>query len=102
MTNTSRSTLTRQQLELINRRTIQYPLQIAEKDYFLALAIQLVYNSPLGSELIFKGGTALHHCYLSQKRFSEDLDFTAIDPDLSLDEIQEVLESDGTFRVNKS
>ncbi len=102
MTNTSRSTLTRQQLELINRRTIQYPLQIAEKDYFLALAIQLVYNSPLGSKLIFKGGTALHHCYLPQKRFSEDLDFTAIDPDLSLEEIQEVLESDGTFRVNKS
>lgn len=102
MTNTSRSTLTRPQLELINRRTIEYPLQIAEKDYFLALAIQLVYNSPLGSKLIFKGGTALHHCYLPQKRFSEDLDFTAIDPDLSLEEIQEVLESDGTFRVNKS
>ena len=99
---TSRSRLTRQQLELINRRTIQYPLQIAEKDYFLALAIQLVYDSPLGSKLIFKGGTALHHCYLSQKRFSEDLDFTAIDPDISLEEIVVVLESDGTFRVNKS
>jgi predicted nucleotidyltransferase component of viral defense system len=69
MTNTSNSTsrnrLTRQQLELINRRTIQYPLQIAEKDYFLALAIQLVYNSSLAGNLIFKGGTALHHCYLS-------------------------------------
>jgi hypothetical protein len=25
--------LTRQQLELINRKTLQYPLQIAEKDY---------------------------------------------------------------------
>jgi hypothetical protein len=97
-----RNRLTRQQLELINRRTIQYPLPIAEKDYFLALAIQLVYNSPLGSKLIFKGGTALHHCYLPQKRFSEDLDFTAIGPDISLEEIRMVLESDGTFRVNKS
>jgi len=102
MTTTLRSTLTRQQLELINRRTIQYPLQIAEKDYFLALVIQLVYNSPIGSKLIFKGGTAFHHCYLHQKRFSEDLDFTSIYPDLSLEEVQEVLESDGTFRVNKS
>jgi predicted nucleotidyltransferase component of viral defense system len=94
--------LTRQQLELINRRTIQYPLQIAEKDYFLSLAIQHVYDSPLGIKLIFKGGTALHHCYLPQKRFSEDLDFTSIDPDISLEDIQDILESDGTFRVNKS
>ena len=69
--------LTRQQLELINRRTIGYLLQIAEKDYFLALAIQLVYRLPLGEKLIFKGGTAIHHCYLPQTRFSEDLDFTA-------------------------
>ena len=100
--NTSRKRLTRQQLELINRRTSQYPLQIAEKDYFLALTVQLVYSSSLGSKLIFKGGTALHHCYLPLKRFSEDLDFTAIDPDITLEEIQTVLESDGTFRVTKS
>ncbi|MCJ7624178.1 MAG: hypothetical protein MUO76_11795 [Anaerolineaceae bacterium] len=44
--NTSRNKLTRQQLELINRRTIQYPTPVAEKDYFLALAIQLVHMSP--------------------------------------------------------
>ena len=39
--------LTRQQLELINRRTIRYPLPIAEKDYYLALAVQLIHHSPL-------------------------------------------------------
>ena len=94
--------LNRQQLELINRRTIRYPLQIAEKDYFLALAIQLVYGSGLGNKLVFKGGTAIHHCYLPQKRFSEDLDFTSLDPNISIEEIVSVLESDGTFRVNKS
>jgi len=86
--------LTRQQLEIINRRTIRYPLQIAEKDYFLALAIQLVYTSPLAQKLIFKGGAAVHHCYLDQKRFSEDLDFTSLDTDLSAEEIGAVLESD--------
>jgi hypothetical protein len=59
--------LTRRQLELINRRMLHYPLQIAEKDYFLALAIQLVYSSALGSNLVFKGGTAIYHCYLPQK-----------------------------------
>ena len=95
------NTLNRQQLELINRRTLGYPLQVAEKDYYLALAIRLVYNSDLASKLIFKGGTALYHCYLPQKRFSEDLDFTSIDPSISVDEIAAVLESDGTFRINK-
>ena len=99
---TSMNKLTRQQLGLINRRTIRYPLQIAEKDYYLALAIQLVYNSPLGSKLIFKGGTSIHHCYLQQKRFSEDLDFTSLDANVSGEEIASVLESDGTFRVNKT
>ena len=94
--------LTRQQLELINRRTIKYPLQIAEKDYFLALAIQLIYKSSLGRNLVFKGGTAIHHCFLQQRRFSEDLDFTSLDPSISLDEVTEVLESDGTFQVNKT
>lgn len=106
MINISRDTpmnkLTRQQLELINRRTIGYPLQIAEKDYYLALAIQLVSNSPLKEKLIFKGGTAIYHCYLPQKRFSEDLDFTSIDPNISAEELGAVLESDGTFQVNKS
>jgi predicted nucleotidyltransferase component of viral defense system len=68
--------LIRPQFELINRKTIKYPLQIAEEDYFLALAIQLVYDSFLSKKLIFKGGTAIHHCYLPQRRFSEDLDFT--------------------------
>lgn len=94
--------LTRQQLELINRKTIQYPLQIAEKDYFLALAVQLVYDSPLKEKLVFKGGTALHHCYLPQMRFSEDLDFTSIDSAISYKEVQDILESNGIFSVNKS
>jgi predicted nucleotidyltransferase component of viral defense system len=93
--------LTRQQLELINRRTLQYPLPIAEKDYFLALAVKLIYSSQINSSLVFKGGTALHHCYLKQYRFSEDLDFTSLDKQISMDELISILESDGTFRVNK-
>ena len=94
--------LTRRQLELINSRTIQYPLHTAEKDYFLALAVQVICESQLSNSLVFKGGTALHHCFLSQQRFSEDLDFTSLDQEISLDELVSVLEIDGTFRVNKS
>ena len=105
MTNTSNNTsgnhLTRQQLEIINRQTIQYPLPIAEKDYYLTLAIKLIYNSPLKAKLVFKGGTALHHSYLSQKRFSEDLDFTSLDNELSKREVISVLESSDVFLVKK-
>ncbi len=101
LNNISPKELTRRQLELINRRMLHYPLPIAEKDYFLALAIRVVANSSLSDKLIFKGGTALHHCYLPQKRFSEDLDFTSLDSQISLDEIVSVLEESGIFRANK-
>lgn len=105
MTNTSINTpknkLTRQQLELINRRSLKYRIDIAQKDYFLALILQLIYNSPLKNKLVFKGGTALHHSYLSQKRFSEDIDFTSLDNEISFKEVKEVIEEDGTFVVDK-
>ena len=97
----SNNRLTRQQLEIINKRTIQYPLPIAEKDYFLAQTTKLIYDSPLKNKLIFKGGTALHHCYLSQKRFSEDLDFTSLDSEISKGEVVTILESTGIFQVKK-
>jgi predicted nucleotidyltransferase component of viral defense system len=62
--------ITRQQLEIINRKTLRYPLQIAEKDYLLTLVMQIVYQSDLQDTLVFKGGTALHHCYLEQTRWN--------------------------------
>jgi predicted nucleotidyltransferase component of viral defense system len=83
----SKKKITRQQLEIINRRKLLYPLPIAQKDYFLALALDIIFSSDLKERLLFKGGTALHHCYLSQKRFSEDLDFTALDKTITLNEI---------------
>lgn len=93
--------ITRQQLQIRNRRTLKYPLDIAEKDYYLTEAIKLISESPLGEQLVFKGGTALHHCYLPQHRFSEDLDFTAQDPDLTLERVVSALESTGQFTVRK-
>lgn len=93
--------LTRQQLEIINRKTIKYPLHIAEKDYFLALVLQLTSESPLGEKLVFKGGTALHHCYLDQYRFSEDLDFSSGKNPVSLEEVQEVFASAEYLEIKK-
>lgn len=93
--------ITKQQLQLINRKTLKYPLDIAEKDYHLALAVKLISESPLGEKLVFKGGTAIHHCYLPQHRFSEDLDFTSLDHELDMSTVTETLESSGDFTVKK-
>lgn len=82
--------LSKAQLQIINRRGLQYPLDAAEKDYFLALVVKILYESELKEKLVFKGGTALYHTYLPQLRFSEDLDFTAISP-VSLEELEKVL-----------
>jgi len=83
--------LSKSQLQIINRRSnLQYPLDTAEKDYFLALVSKIIYESPLKERLVFKGGTALHHTYLPQLRFSEDLDFTAISA-ITLQELASVL-----------
>lgn len=46
----------------------------AEKDYFQNIILFILYQA-YGSELVFKGGTALNKCY-GLDRFSEDLDFT--------------------------
>lgn len=92
---------TRQQLQLINRRTLRYPLDIAEKDYYLAVAVKLISESTLGSQLVFKGGTALHHCYLPQQRFSEDLDYTSLVPGLDIETVVTTLQSTGEFTVRK-
>jgi predicted nucleotidyltransferase component of viral defense system len=93
--------ITRQQLQILNRRTLKYPLDIAEKDYYLTEAIKLISESPLGERVVFKGGTALHHCYLPQHRFSEDLDFTSQDHDLTLASVVSTLESTSQFTVRK-
>ena len=93
--------ITRQQLQLINRRTLKYPLDIAEKDYYLSVAVKLISESALGEQLVFKGGTALHHCYLPQYRFSEDLDFTSLVPGLDIEAVVATLQSTGEFVVRK-
>jgi predicted nucleotidyltransferase component of viral defense system len=93
--------ITRAQLQATNQRTLGYTLAMAEKDYFLAVALALLADSPLRDVLVFKGGTALHHCYLPQYRFSEDVDFTSSRQDLALADVKSALERDGRFEVRK-
>ena len=81
--------LDKAQLSIINKK-LKYPLAIAEKDYFLALVCKIIYDSELRTKLIFKGGTALYHTYLPQLRFSEDLDFSTNQSDITLDNVKAV------------
>jgi len=53
--------LSKAQLSIINKNSQKYPLATAEKDYILALVLQIIYNTSLKDKLIFKGGTAIHH-----------------------------------------
>ncbi len=93
--------LSRQQLEILNRKSFRYPLQIAEKDYLLALVLQLISRSSLGKKLVFKGGTSLHHCYLEQHRFSEDMDFSSGQQSISFKEVQKVLAGADYLAIKK-
>lgn len=92
--------LNKAQLSLINKNNFRYPLAIAEKDYFLAVVLKIIYSSPLENKLVFKGGTALNHLYLDQLRFSEDLDFGTIKP-VALDDIKVVLDQYDFLEIKK-
>ena len=83
--------LNKSDLSILNKKSLKYRLADAEKDYLLAVVSKIIYNSPLGNALVFKGGTAIHHCYLPQTRFSEDLDFTSLDKAIKLQDIKAVL-----------
>tara|TARA_B110000211_G_C13881376_1_gene465279 strand:+ start:457 stop:729 length:273 start_codon:yes stop_codon:yes gene_type:complete len=52
-----------------------------EKDYWVALALHLIFKDKIGKETVFKGGTALSKCYGLIERFSEDIDLVVIQND---------------------
>jgi len=52
-----------------------------EKDYVLGWVLMSIQNNSKIKDLwIFKGGTCLKKCFFDEYRFSEDLDFTLVDP----------------------
>ncbi|WP_439527552.1 nucleotidyl transferase AbiEii/AbiGii toxin family protein [Pannonibacter sp.] len=62
------------------------PAHLLEKDAWVVWALAVLYGSPLGEHLVFKGGTSLSKAYGVIRRFSEDVDLTydirTIAPDL--------------------
>ena len=56
------------------------PQPVIEKDYALSYILAGIASHPeINDALVFKGGSALKKLFFGNYRFSEDLDFTAID-----------------------
>lgn len=49
-----------------------------EKDYWVTLALHIIFHNEIGSEAVFKGGTALSKCFGIIERFSEDIDLVVL------------------------
>lgn len=62
------------------------PIHILEKDVWVVWALETLFASAFGPQIVFKGGTSLSKAYGVIRRFSEDVDLTydirAIAPDL--------------------
>ncbi len=64
----------------IRNKAIEWevPADTVDKDYVLGHFLSGFFDH-FHSQLVFKGGTCLRKCYFPNYRFSEDLDFSAID-----------------------
>jgi hypothetical protein len=54
------------------------PVGTIEKDLAITCALKVISQTHLEQFLVFKGGTAIKKLYQPEARFSEDMDFTAI------------------------
>ena len=62
------------------------PKTTIDKDWVLGHFIDAIFSIPeCRNNLIFKGGTCLKKCRYPDYRFSDDLDFTSLNPDFVLD-----------------
>jgi predicted nucleotidyltransferase component of viral defense system len=71
-------------------REVQVRDQQIEKDYILSWILKGVsQHEHLSKLIVFKGGTVLKKVYFADYRFSEDLDFTLLNNDISNEQIFE-------------
>lgn len=49
-----------------------------EKDYWVTFALHTIFTNEIGSQAVFKGGTALSKCFNVIERFSEDIDLVVL------------------------
>jgi predicted nucleotidyltransferase component of viral defense system len=91
----------RQKLE--NARSQQnISWDILEQDYILSWVLYGIASTKgLAEHLVFKGGTALKKCYFGNYRFSQDLDFTALENLPSKDELGELITKSCNLAVSE-
>jgi hypothetical protein len=70
-------TLFRQAVQFTSDQMQINPIFI-EKDYWVTYALHTIFNHAIGSDTVFKGGTALSKCYKMIDRFSEDIDLVVL------------------------
>jgi predicted nucleotidyltransferase component of viral defense system len=70
-------TLFRQAVQFTSDQMQILPIFI-EKDYWVTYALHAIFNHAIGSDTVFKGGTALSKCYKMIDRFSEDIDLVVL------------------------
>jgi predicted nucleotidyltransferase component of viral defense system len=62
------------------------PLHLLDKDVWLVWILEVLFQAPFATHLVFKGGSSLSKAYQIISRFSEDVDLTydirALAPDL--------------------
>ena len=75
MNNYLQLTKTEQQTILMQCKNLMgLPEQAVEKDFWVTVMLQLIFNSDLSKHIIFKGGTSLSKNGNLIERFSEDID----------------------------
>ena len=66
-------------VEIADKKEIKK--EVIDKDWILSHFLNTIYTfTDIQENFVFKGGTCLKKCYFEDYRFSEDLDFTLIDP----------------------
>jgi len=58
----------------VTAQQMNIPPEFVEKDYWVTYVLFAIFNSKIGNETVFKGGTSLSKCYKLIERFSEDID----------------------------
>lgn len=65
----------------ITSQQLNIPPIFIEKDYWVTYTLHTIFHNPIGTDTVFKGGTALSKCFGLIERFSEDIDLVVIRQD---------------------
>ncbi|MCK4661770.1 MAG: nucleotidyl transferase AbiEii/AbiGii toxin family protein [Bacteroidales bacterium] len=76
--------LQKEVIEIAERSAM--PKSTIDKDWVLGHFLNAFYGDEFNRKhFVFKGGTCLKKCHFKKYRFSEDLDFTLINPEIDID-----------------